>query len=289
MFMFTRIFTALVLSICVAGCASSGQSRLNPLTHEFADFPSAGLSQPAALPTANQNLFRANYVGFVARSADNPTYGMPGYTRDGGARFHKGVDILPVRSTLTGKKIRMEYSGHGHPFTRWESLKTPHDEVRAILDGRVVVANQEPRRSGYGKYVMIEHHWADGSPFVSMCAHLSRVDVSEGQMVSRGQRIGVMGQTSSEPGGRKYLSFIPHTHFEVGRVINWHYAGSDESDNLNPPNFSGNFDPRNIQPYHPLQFLLRYAQAPSPASGTPMPANTKPVAPPPARLAVTSP
>jgi murein DD-endopeptidase MepM/ murein hydrolase activator NlpD len=55
----------------------------------------------------------------------------------------------------------------------------------------------------YGNYVMIIH--ADG--VATLYAHMSRIDVSPDQFVSRGQQIGAVGSTG--------LSTGPHLHFEV--------------------------------------------------------------------------
>lgn len=42
-----------------------------------------------------------------------------------------------------------------------------------------------------------------------MYGHMSKVEVSEGQQVYRGQRIGLSGENKSQPG--------PHLHFELDR------------------------------------------------------------------------
>jgi murein DD-endopeptidase MepM/ murein hydrolase activator NlpD len=64
---------------------------------------------------------------------------------------------------------------------------------------------------GYGNHVYIQH--PDG--FVTLYAHLSRVDVSYGDYVARGQQIGAVGSTGRSTG--------PHLHFEIsvgGRTYN---------------------------------------------------------------------
>ena len=251
-----------ILLLC--GCATS-QPEANPLTRKFAELPMVGLNQRPILPTANHDLFNRDSLGFVARSADNEAYGMPGWTRDLGQRFHKGVDILPVRWKTTGERMYVNYTDHstGRAFSRWEKVKIPADAVYAILDGRVVISNPNEKRSGYGKYVMLEHHWGDGTPFVSLYAHLSRVEVQKGAFVRQGMRIGLIGQTSNNPGGRYYLKFIPHLHFEVGCVIDPGFGFREDLEGLVP--LSGPYDPRNIQPYQPLEFLSRFCATPAQA------------------------
>jgi murein DD-endopeptidase MepM/ murein hydrolase activator NlpD len=74
--------------------------------------------------------------------------------------------------------------------------------VHAMKSGRVEHAGAW---GGYGLAVLITH----GSNVRTLYAHLSRIDVSEGESVDGGQQIGAVGQTGSATG--------PHLHFEVWR------------------------------------------------------------------------
>jgi murein DD-endopeptidase MepM/ murein hydrolase activator NlpD len=73
--------------------------------------------------------------------------------------------------------------------------------VHAAAPGLVVVSAQLPY--GYGWRIMLDH--GDGT--TTLYAHLSRLDVTVGQRVSRGQVIGAVGATGQATG--------PHLHFEV--------------------------------------------------------------------------
>lgn len=72
--------------------------------------------------------------------------------------------------------------------------------VRAVGDGVVAFSG---RQSGYGNVVQLQHDHGKSTLY----AHLSRVDVREGQRVEQGQRVGAVGATGWATG--------PHLHFEM--------------------------------------------------------------------------
>ncbi len=92
----------------------------------------------------------------------------------GYARMHRGVDFR---------------AGHGTPIV-------------AAADGRVTFAG---RNGGYGRTVKLSH--ADG--LSTLYAHMSRIAVSNGARVRRGQVIGYVGSSG--------LSTGPHLHYELYR------------------------------------------------------------------------
>ena len=73
--------------------------------------------------------------------------------------------------------------------------------VLASDSGYVVLVASDER--GYGRHLMINH----GNGFETLYAHLSVILVSPGQVVRRGQPIGLSGNTGRSSG--------PHLHFEV--------------------------------------------------------------------------
>ncbi len=75
--------------------------------------------------------------------------------------------------------------------------------VRSAADGRVFSVLPSSASGGYGNYVCIDH----GNGMATCYAHLSQFLVKEGQMVVRGQQIGLVGSTGYSTG--------PHLHFEV--------------------------------------------------------------------------
>lgn len=74
--------------------------------------------------------------------------------------------------------------------------------VRSIADGMVTFAGGDACCS-YGLYVIIQH--AGG--FTSLYAHLSKLEVSQGQLLHQGQEIGLSGNTGNSTG--------PHVHFAI--------------------------------------------------------------------------
>jgi murein DD-endopeptidase MepM/ murein hydrolase activator NlpD len=62
---------------------------------------------------------------------------------------------------------------------------------------------QAARNGGYGLMVEIDH----GNGLASRYAHLSAIDVREGQQIAPGEMVGRVGSTGRSTG--------PHLHFEV--------------------------------------------------------------------------
>ena len=78
----------------------------------------------------------------------------------------------------------------------------PGNPVYVTGDG-VVIKVATDRRKGYGFHVEVDH----GFGYITRYAHLSRIDVSMGQQLSRGDCVGLSGNTGRTSG--------PHLHYEV--------------------------------------------------------------------------
>jgi murein DD-endopeptidase MepM/ murein hydrolase activator NlpD len=76
--------------------------------------------------------------------------------------------------------------------------------IVAAADGEVVIAGWS---GGYGNYTCVGHGTYQGRALATCYAHQSRILVSEGQQVRRGQLIGRVGSTGASTGA--------HLHFEV--------------------------------------------------------------------------
>lgn len=90
----------------------------------------------------------------------------------GGAEFHAGQDIAAPRGT----------------------------PVFAPAEGRVVQAGWQ---NGYGQLVVVDH----GNGLTTRYGHLSKIEVTAGQELKRGDRLGQVGSTGRSTG--------PHLHYEV--------------------------------------------------------------------------
>lgn len=111
--------------------------------------------------------------------------------------------------------VRGNYRSTSGFGPRWGRMHEGHDwaggtgtPIHATADGVVVHAG---RQGGYGNLVKIRHDFG----FETRYAHQSRIRVEVGQRVSRGERIGDMGNTGRSTG--------THLHYEVrvgGKAVN---------------------------------------------------------------------
>jgi murein DD-endopeptidase MepM/ murein hydrolase activator NlpD len=188
MFRAAGMDTDRVLSQVRRGYAGQG-GPLTPIT-----FSTKGLAPTLDETRANRLLSQMDQLNLYRIAAQKAPFAVPvksgfrftsgfGYRRDpktGGRRMHAGVDFAgPVGTPLY-----------------------------ATADGVVVHAGWA---SGYGRLVKIQHEFGIETRY----AHMNRLNVSVGQRVSRGQRIGDMGASGRVTG--------PHLHYEVrvgGQPVN---------------------------------------------------------------------
>jgi murein DD-endopeptidase MepM/ murein hydrolase activator NlpD len=122
-------------------------------------------------------------------------------------------DIVGSGSFLVpcSKLLVSQYFSWYHPAIDIQSAAQGNLGIYASDAGTVVAVETGGWNYGYGNRVVIDH----GNGYRTNYAHLSSVSVSAGSTVSKGQQIGVMGNT-----GRSYGT---HLHFEVeyfGSLIN---------------------------------------------------------------------
>jgi murein DD-endopeptidase MepM/ murein hydrolase activator NlpD len=110
-----------------------------------------------------------------------------------GAKTGTGRMIWPASGSLT-----QGYKPLHRALDLARGVGTP---IKAADNGYVVVAGWS--NVGYGNYIVVDH----GNGIQTLYAHLSRVFVRPGDVVTRGAVIGNMGSTGNSTG--------PHLHFEV--------------------------------------------------------------------------
>ena len=105
---------------------------------------------------------------------------------------------------------------HGHLGEDWVSAAGPgaiyRAPVKAIGNGVVALARDFKR--SWGNVIVIRHAFYEGGRLTyadSLYAHLDKILVAEGQPVSRGQEIGLVGNAHG--------LYHPHLHFEVHRNL----------------------------------------------------------------------
>ena len=123
----------------------------------------------------------------------------------------------PVHDTVpaSADRNRFPWPVNGPVLTRFGSQRHPQfgtaifrrgidieartgDEVRAVHDGQVVFADWY---KGYGRLVIIDH----GEGLYTLYGHLSQLGVGGGDRATRGQVVGLAGDTGSLKGSKLYF------------------------------------------------------------------------------------
>jgi peptidoglycan LD-endopeptidase LytH len=181
----------------------------------WGSFASISAAEPLVLawPTPNQAYFEGKPLAdFIQPTASGEiTSGLFGCTRSGGAQYHEGLDLKPVRRDRGGE---------------------PTDDIFAVLDGVVRHVSRNPGESSYGRYLVIEHTGVAPSVF-SLYAHLAQMapGLKVGDRVEKGQVIARMGRSAT---GYAIPRERAHLHLEIGvwlardfqRWYDWRKFGS---------------------------------------------------------------
>ena len=117
------------------------------------------------------------------------------------------TNLLPTMTPINADYIGSSFGSRVDPIAGVGAMHEGIDfvadtgtRVAAAAGGVVTLAEFHPQ---YGNLIEIDH----GNDFSSRYAHLSRLDVKQGQVAKRGQLIGLSGNTGRSTG--------PHLHFEV--------------------------------------------------------------------------
>ena len=126
---------------------------------------------------------------------------------DANSQYVGGVFIWPVPSS----HYITSYAGYRiHPVYKVWKYHSGMDiaaaagaDILCMGDGKVILSQAQPWYGGYGQCIMVDH----GGGVVSLYAHCSKLLVSVGQTVKRGQVIAKVGTTGTSTGN--------HLHVEV--------------------------------------------------------------------------
>jgi murein DD-endopeptidase MepM/ murein hydrolase activator NlpD len=144
------------------------------------------------------------------RSTDKASYDLSylQFLEERADYLHTYIRGIPLGYPVYGKITshigwRKDPFGRGYEFHSGIDIYAPQgSKVRATADGVVVLAGWY---GDYGKTVIIRHP----SGYLTLYAHLSQIDVKEGQRVKAGDVVGRVGSTGRSTG--------PHLHYEVIR------------------------------------------------------------------------
>lgn len=184
-------------------------------------------------PTPNRAWAEGKPIAYYLQQAGsgNPASGGFGGVRDGGRRFHEGIDIKCVKRDRRGE---------------------PLDDVFAAMDGVVGHINANPGDSNYGRYIVLEH--PEQTPAVyTLYAHLARIapGLRVGERVARGQVLGLMGHSSDSPIPRDRA----HLHFEVGLMTTRNFQRWYDRQRFGSHNYQGIWNGYNLIGFDPLMLF----------------------------------
>ncbi len=192
-----------------------------------------------AWPTESTAYFDGkHYAEYTqATASGNAESALFGCTRNGGRRFHEGIDIAPEL-----------------PRRRGEAT----DPVVAVGDGRVVYVNSVAGNSSYGRYLVIEHDTVNLG-FHTLYAHMSRISVESGQRVSKGDTVGIMGRSA---GGYVIPQSRAHLHFEMGLRLSDRFQDWYDRQDFGSENHHGIYNGLNLVSWDPLDYYNWQVQNP---------------------------
>lgn len=117
------------------------------------------------------------------------------------------INKLPLSEPITNYRYTSKFGFRNHPFDHETKFHRGVDmagpiniTVRSPSDGKVLFAGV---KYGYGNYIKIDH----GNNITTEYGHLKKFLVKSGDVIKRGQGIGIQGNTGRSTG--------PHLHYEV--------------------------------------------------------------------------
>jgi len=116
---------------------------------------------------------------------------------------------IPNGLPIQGLRVTDTFGMRKHPVTQKKTMHNGIDfkadrgtPVYATADGVVDTATYQ-KSSGYGKLIVLQHNFG----FKTYYGHLDKIKVKSGEFVTKGQLIGLSGNTGRSTG--------PHLHYEI--------------------------------------------------------------------------
>ncbi|PXA03252.1 M23 family peptidase [Coraliomargarita sinensis] len=203
--------------------------------------PSISLSASASLiwPTPNQAFQAGKPIeAFVQpTSSGRVESGLFGCVRNGGAKFHEGLDLFPVKRSSRGEAL---------------------DPVYSILPGKVVHISRTAGYSSYGRYIVVVHN-GESPSFHSLYAHMASINSSlkVGSRVEAGTELGIMGRSAA---GYSIPRSRSHLHLELGFRLSDQFQTWFDRQRFGSKNRHGNWNGMNLVSVDPLDFYRSMRQ-----------------------------
>lgn len=161
-------------------------------------------------------------MGMVWLLAGGMLVAKAGKSAPEGASLRAAEPTEPVSFPLETAHWRVSdpYGWREDPFTGEEAFHRGVDlacaegtRVLAMLDGTVTAAR---RSETYGNYLRLTH--ADGQE--TLYAHLQYLYVRAGEVVQKGQCLGIIGQTGRATGAHLHLEFLVQgIRYDPGKAL----------------------------------------------------------------------
>jgi murein DD-endopeptidase MepM/ murein hydrolase activator NlpD len=117
-------------------------------------------------------------------------------------------ELAPVTSGIIRKLFVCPggYSGHDGVDISNDTGTPIYSAGNGVVISRCINYSASNCMGGLGYHLAIRTELKSGQTFIAVYGHMSKLDVGEGQRVTRGQRIGLMGNTGNSYGA--HLHFI---------------------------------------------------------------------------------
>lgn len=117
-----------------------------------------------------------------------------------GTKIVRGIGTGDFSWPVSGAKLTSSYGKRWGRTHKGIDLVSSNKSILSADDGIVTFAGT---KSGYGNCIIVDHQ----NGYQTLYGHLSKISVKKGQIVEKGTKLGVMGNTGRSTG--------THLHFEI--------------------------------------------------------------------------